>query len=139
MQITRTPAETMAGPSAWFTGAVHLDPIATPAGPSRLQASNVHFAPGARTAWHTHPRGQTLHVTEGICLTQRRGGPVEIVRPGERVTVEPGEDHWHGAAPDRFMSHLALQDVDDQGSGVTWGEHVSDEEYHAAPATPPGP
>jgi quercetin dioxygenase-like cupin family protein len=99
-----------------------------------ISASSVHFTPGARTAWHTHPHGQTIWVTEGVGLCQRRGGPIEVIRPGDRVFFEPGEDHWHGAAPTRFMTHLAMQEVNDQGSAVTWGQHVTDEEYGAAPA-----
>jgi len=132
MQITRNSTETMAGPSDWFTGAVFIDTVAAPSGASRLSASSVHFTPGARTAWHTHPNGQTIHVTEGVGLCQRRGGPVEVIRPGDRVFFEPGEDHWHGATPNRFMTHLALLDVDDEGNNATWGDHVTDAEYNAA-------
>ena len=95
-------------------------------------AALVHFTPGARTAWHTHPLGQTIFVTEGVGRCRRRGGPIEVIRPGDRVFFEPGEDHWHGAAPDRFMAHVAIQEADESGSPVTWGEHVSDEEYGAA-------
>jgi hypothetical protein len=87
-----------------------------------------------RTAWHTHPFGQTIYVTEGVGLCQRRGWPVEVIRAGDRVFFEPGEDHWHGAAPNRFMTHIAMQEADDSGSPVAWGEHVTDEEYGAAPA-----
>jgi quercetin dioxygenase-like cupin family protein len=133
MRITRAMVETAAGPEEWFTGAVYLDTVATPSGPFRLAASSVHFTPGARTAWHTHPNGQTIYVTEGVGLCQRHGGPIEVIRPGDRVFFEPDENHWHGAAPDRFMTHLAMQQVDDQGNPVTWGEHVTDEEYGAAP------
>jgi quercetin dioxygenase-like cupin family protein len=133
MQITRDAIETAAGPSELFTGAVYIDPVATPSGPSRLQASSVHFTPSARTAWHTHPNGQTIYVTEGLGLCQRRGGPIEVIRPGDRVFFESGEDHWHGAAPNRFMTHLAMVEVDDEGNAAKWGEHVSDEEYGAAP------
>ena len=132
MEITKNSTETMIGPGEWFTGAVYIDAVAAPSGPSRLQAASVHFTPGARTAWHTHPLGQTIYVTEGVGRCQRRGGPIEEIRPGDRVFFEPGEDHWHGAAPNRFMAHLAMQQVDDQGSAVTWGEHVTDEEYNAA-------
>lgn len=135
MQITRNSIETTPGPSDWFTGTVHIDPVAAPSEPSRLAASSVHFTPGARTAWHTHPNGQTIYVSEGIGRCQRRGGPIEIIRPGDRVFFEPGEDHWHGATPDRFMTHLAMQQVDEQGNAVTWGQHVSDKEYSAAPAS----
>jgi quercetin dioxygenase-like cupin family protein len=129
MKITRNPLETNIGPSEWFTGSVYIDTVATPAEPSRIAAASVHFTPAARTAWHTHPLGQTIFVTEGIGLCQRRGGPVEKIRPGDRVFFEPGEEHWHGAAPDRFMTHLAIQEADESGSPVSWGEPVSDEEY----------
>ena len=133
MQITRKPVQTTPGPSEWFTGAVYIDTVATPSGSARLSAASVHFTPGARTAWHTHPNGQTIYVTEGVGLCQRRGGPVEVIHPGGRVFFEPGEDHWHGAAPDRLMVHLAINEADESGSPVSWGEHVSDEEYAAAP------
>lgn len=133
MQITRSSIETMAAPSDWFTGAVYVDTVATPSAASRLSASSVHFAPGARTAWHTHPNGQTIYVTEGVGLAQRRGGSIAVIRPGDRVFFEPGEKHWHGATPDRFMAHLAMLEVDEDGASVTWGEHVTDEEYDEQP------
>ena len=88
---------------------------------------------GARTAWHTHPNGQTIYVTEGVGRVQRRGGAVEVVQPGDRVFFEPGEDHWHGASPTRYMTHLSLVEVDQEGTSATWGAHVTDEEYGAAP------
>jgi quercetin dioxygenase-like cupin family protein len=134
MRITRNSLETGAGPSEWFTGTVYLDTVAEPAGPARIFALNVHFTPGARTAWHTHPNGQTIYVVDGIGLAQRRGGPIEVIRPGDRVFFEAGEDHWHGAAPDRFMTHIAMLDVDEEGNSATWGDPVTDEEYAAAPS-----
>ena len=133
MEVTRNTTETRVGPSEWFTGNVYLDQVAVPLGSSRLSASSVHFTPGARTAWHTHPNGQTIYVTEGVGLAQRRGGPIEVIRPGDRVFFEPDEEHWHGAAPNRFLTHLAMLEVDDEGNPATWGEHVTDEEYAAAP------
>lgn len=133
MQITRNGPQTAAGPADWFTGAVYVDQVAVPAGPSLLAAASVHFTPGARTAWHTHPAGQTIFITEGAGRCQRRGGPVETLQPGDRVFFEPGEEHWHGAAPDRFMTHLAMQQADDEGNVVTWKEHVSDADYDPAP------
>ena len=133
MEITRSSLDTTPGQSDWFTGAVYIDAVAAPAGGSRLSASSVHFTPGARTAWHTHPHGQTIYVTEGVGRAQRRGGPVETIRPGDRVFFEPGEEHWHGATATRFMTHLALLDVDDEGRNATWLEHVTDEQYGAAP------
>jgi len=95
----------------------------------------VHFTPRARTAWHTHPHGQTISVTEGVGLCQHEGGPVEVIRPGDRVFFEAGESHWHGAAPNRFMAHIAMQQNDESGSPVTWGEHVTDEQYGASPTS----
>ena len=134
MQITKNLLETTPGPSEWFTGAVYIDTVATPSEPSRLAANSVHFTPGARTAWHTHPCGQTIYVTEGVGLCQRRSGQIEVIRSGDRVFFEPGEEHWHSAAPNRFMSHMAMQQVDDAGSPVERGELVSDEDYGGAPS-----
>jgi quercetin dioxygenase-like cupin family protein len=134
MQITRSSIETQKGPDDWFTGDVYIDAVAAPSEPARAAAAFVHFTPGARTASHTHPFGQTIFVTEGVGVCQRDGGPVEIIRPGDRVFFEPGENHWHGAAANRFMVHVAIQEADESGSPVTWGEHVTDEQYSAAPA-----
>src|SRR5277367_5547932 len=135
MQITRNSLQTATGLSDWFTGTVYIDAIAAASPPSRVQAASVHFTPGARTAWHTHPCGQTIYVTEGAGRCQRRGGSVEAILPGDRVYFEPGEHHWHGAAPDRFMTHIAMLDVNDNGDSATWGEHVTDDEYASAPNT----
>jgi quercetin dioxygenase-like cupin family protein len=134
MQLTRNSTETALGPTDWFTGSVYVDTVAVPSGGSRVNASSVHFTPGARTAWHTHPNGQTIWVTDGVGLCQRRGGAIEVIRPGDRVFFEPGEEHWHGAAPNRFMTHLAMLQVDEEGNTSTWGDHVSDEAYAAAPS-----
>jgi len=135
MQITRNDLDTAAGPSDWFTGDVYVDTITAPSNDWRIGAAAVHFTPSARTAWHTHPHGQTIWVTEGIGLCQREGGPIEIIRPGDRVFFEPRENHWHGAAPTRFMTHVAMQQADEHGNVVSWGDHVSDADYAAAPAT----
>ena len=132
MRISRNTLETAAGPGEWFTGAVYIDAVAAPSG-----------RPGSRPAASTSPRARDglahapqrpdhlRHGGRGLC--QRRGGRIEVIRAGDRVFFEPGEDHWHGAAPDRFMTHLAMQQVDEEGSPVTWGEHVTEEEYGAAP------
>jgi len=132
MEITKSSVETRVGPSDWFTGAVYIDAVAAPSGASQVMASAVHFTPGARTAWHTHPNGQTIFVLEGVGHCQKRGGPVETIRPGDRVFFEPGEEHWHGATATRFMHHLAIVQVDDDGDSATWLDHVTDEEYGAA-------
>jgi quercetin dioxygenase-like cupin family protein len=107
MQITRNSIESMAGPGDWFTGTVYVDAVATPSDRSRLSASSVHFTPGARTAWHTHPNGQTIYVTEGIGLAQRRGGLIEVIRPGDRVFFEPREEHWHESRDSHHHVHDA--------------------------------
>ena len=133
MQLTRNSVATRPGPADWFTGTVFLDLVAEPAGDSRVSASSVHFTPGARTAWHTHPNGQTIWVTEGVGLCQSRGGQIDVIRPGDRVFFEPAEEHWHGAAATRFMTHIAILQVDAEGNNATWLEHVTDEEYGAAP------
>jgi quercetin dioxygenase-like cupin family protein len=135
MQITRSSTDTQQGPADWFSGDVYIDAVAAPAGSSTFAAALVHFTSGARAAWHTHPHGQTIFVTEGVGLCQREGGPVEVIRPGDRVFFEPGENHWHGATPSRFMAHLAMQQNDESGSPVTWGRHVTDVEYAAAAAS----
>lgn len=129
VQLTRNSLDTIRGPDDWFTGAVYIDAVASPSPHSRVGAAMVHFTPGARTAWHTHPFGQTIYVTDGNGVCQRRGGSIEKIHPGDRVYFEPGEDHWHGASPNRFMTHLAIQEADDEGSPVTWGAHVGEEEY----------
>jgi quercetin dioxygenase-like cupin family protein len=134
MQVTRNSLQTTKGSGDWFTGDVYVDPLAAPSGTSRLSASSVHFTPGARTAWHRHPNGQTIFVLEGVGFAQRRGGAIEVIRPGDRVFFEPGEDHWHGAASTRFMTHIAMLDVDEGGNNATWGDHVTDAEFGAAPA-----
>jgi quercetin dioxygenase-like cupin family protein len=134
MQITRNGLGTAAGPEEWFTGSVYIDAVAAPSDAAQVSASSVHFTPGARTAWHTHPNGQTIWVTEGVGLCQRRGGLIEVIQPGDRVFFEPGEEHWHGATPTRLMTHIAIVQVDDQGNTATWGDHVTDDEYEAAPA-----
>ena len=133
MQITKSSMGTVTAPAEWSTGAVYLDVMASPADGSRVFAVNAHFAPAARTAWHTHPRGQTIYVTEGVGLARRRGGPVEVLHPGDRVFFAPGEEHWHGAAPDRLMAHVAVVQVDDEGNAATWLERVTDEEYGQPP------
>lgn len=130
MKIARAPdAATQKGPADWFTGDVSIDTMAVAAGGSTFAAANVHFSPGARTAWHTHPHGQTIFVTEGVGRCQREGGPIEELRAGDRVFFEPGENHWHGATPDRCMAHIAMQQNDETGSPVAWGRHVTDNEY----------
>jgi quercetin dioxygenase-like cupin family protein len=131
MDIIRSGNDTGKGPAQWFTGDVYIDVIAAAPAPARAQGYLVHFAPGARTAWHTHPLGQTIYVTEGVGRCQQRGGPVETIHPGDRVFFAPGEDHWHGAAPNRLMIHIALGEADADHVVAEWGDHVTDAEYGA--------
>lgn len=116
------------GPSEYFTGAVRVEPLIQPPEPARVAIARVTFEPGARTAWHTHPLGQTLYVTEGEGRVQREGGAVETIRPGDVVWFPPGEKHWHGAGPDGPMTHIAVQERLD-GNSVAWLEHVTDAQY----------
>ncbi|MDF9750028.1 quercetin dioxygenase-like cupin family protein [Arthrobacter sp. ES3-54] len=119
------------GPAQMFTGDVWFDVIAAPQPePSRMRVNAVHFAPCARTAWHSHAVGQTLHVTEGVGLIQARGGEVTEIHPGDTIYTPPGEWHWHGAAPDHFMTHLAMWEAPAEGAESEWGDLVSDEEYN---------
>jgi quercetin dioxygenase-like cupin family protein len=117
-------------PAERFTGDAWIDRIAHGEGPSRIRVNVVRFAPGARNAWHRHALGQTLHVTEGIGLVQSRGGDVTAIRPGDTIYTAPGEWHWHGAAPDHFMTHLAMWESPGDGPETEWGDQVTDEEYH---------
>jgi quercetin dioxygenase-like cupin family protein len=131
MEIKRAGSREMKeGPAGWFTGAVRLEPLVQPTPPARVAGAIVTFQPGARTAWHTHPLGQMLIVTAGVGRAQREGGPVEEIRAGDVVLFAPGEKHWHGAAPDSAMTHIAIQEALD-GNAVDWLEHVTDAQYGA--------
>jgi quercetin dioxygenase-like cupin family protein len=120
---------TAKGPAEWFTGDVWLDAIDRPHDSSPLSVSAVHFTPGARTAWHSHAGGQTLYVTEGRGLVQSRGDGIVEIRPGDTVWTPDGEEHWHGATHDHFMTHLSLTT-----GAPTWGDHVTDGEYEGRPS-----
>ncbi len=124
---SRRPSER--GSNETFSGEVWVDVLVGEGDYQRMRVILVRFAPGARTAWHSHPRGQTFYVLEGRGLAQARGGPVVEVRAGDVVHTPPGEEHWHGAAPDHFMAHIAMWEVDDEGRGAIWGAHVTDAEY----------
>jgi quercetin dioxygenase-like cupin family protein len=117
------------GPSQWFTGDVWIDGIARGEEPSRVRVSAVRFTPGARTAWHSHGLGQTLYVTEGAGRVQSRGGDIVDIRAGDVIRTPGDEWHWHGAAPDHFMTHLSITEAVPGGSEIEWGEHVTDAEY----------
>ncbi len=128
-QIQRAGSrDSVKGPADWFTGTVRIDPMFDAKDPSRVGCASVTFEPGARTAWHTHPLGQHIIITAGLGWVQEEGGPIQEVHPGDVVWFPPGVKHWHGAAPQCAMSHLAVQEAKD-GGPVEWLEHVSDEQY----------
>lgn len=129
MDVFRTRPDSRAAPPEWFTGTVWIDEIVAAASPSQLRSFSVHFTPSARTAWHRHPRGQVIHVTEGVGRAQERGGSIQEIRAGDTVVFQPGEWHWHGAAPRTFMTHIARHEADEAGSETEWGDHVTDAEY----------
>jgi quercetin dioxygenase-like cupin family protein len=118
------------GPEEYFTGNVRVDPLSQAPEPARVGCALVTFEPGARSAWHWHPLGQTLVVTQGCGWVQSEGGPKVEIRAGDVVWCPPKERHWHGATPTTGMSHIAIQEALD-GKAVEWQEKVSDEEYQA--------
>ncbi|WPC65328.1 carboxymuconolactone decarboxylase family protein [Rhodoferax ferrireducens] len=122
---TRPPGQ---GSTENFTGSVKIDYLFRAEEPKRASGAYVTFSPGARTAWHTHPLGQTLIVTAGVGRVQRWGEAIEEIRPGDVVRIPPGVKHWHGAAPNNAMTHLAVQEQKD-GKTVAWLEQVSDGQY----------
>ena len=129
MDITRTGTRTSAkGSPDYFTGMVRIDPLFNTHDPARAQSALVTFEPGARTAWHTHPLGQTLIITAGAGLVQRWDGPVQAVHQGDVIWFPPGEKHWHGAAAQTAMTHIAVHEVLN-GKAVDWLEHVTDAQY----------
>ena len=133
MDIHRaTDRPTRKAKADWFTGTVWQDPIVEAPEPARVRAVRVAFEPGARTAWHTHPLGQTLYVIHGVGRVQSKDGPVREIRAGDTVWIPPHEKHWHGAAPDQSMVHIAFHEALG-GKHVDWMEHVTDAEYGVAP------
>ena len=123
-------------PDDWATGTGWLDQIVEAPPPARARAVRLTFEPGARTAWHKHPLGQTLHVLLGVGRVQCRGGPVRVIGPGDTVRIAPHEEHWHGAALETAMVHLAIYEADDGGTATVWLEQVSGAEYAAVPGDP---
>ena len=131
MDITRkTDMQTVEGPAEYFTGRATITGQFQRPAPSRVSGALVRFAPGARTAWHTHPLGQTLIVTEGVGWTQIEGGPKLEFHAGDILWCPAEHKHWHGATPHGPMAHYAIQESLN-GSPVTWMEHVTDAEYLA--------
>ncbi|AZZ44546.1 putative cupin [Pseudomonas sp. MT-1] len=119
----------IAGPDAWFTGRARIDPLYSATKHMNASGAYVTFEPGARSAWHTHPKGQYLIVTAGVGRVQQWGEPIQVIKPGDVVWCPPGVKHWHGAAPETAMTHIAVTGTDEQGQNVEWLEKVSDTQY----------
>jgi 4-carboxymuconolactone decarboxylase len=135
LQITRARnIASRSGPAQNFTGDVRVRPLFDSTAVARASGAIVTFAAGARTVWHSHPRGQTLIVTEGVGRVQLWDEPVHEMRTGDVVRIPAGAKHWHGASPDQAMSHIAVQEPLD-GRTVQWAEHVSDAQYAVRPPT----
>lgn len=129
MQIDhKADQKTVAGPSEYFTGKVTITGQFQRPDPSRVSGAIVRFEPGARTAWHTHPAGQTLIVTEGVGWTQVEGGPKLEFHAGDILWCPAEAKHWHGATPHEAMTHIAIQEAV-TGTPITWMEKVTDEQY----------
>ncbi len=111
-----------------FSGKVEVQMLFSEHAPSSLTGAKVKFSPKARSAWHTHPKGQTLVVTEGEGFVQQWGQSARKLKKGQVVWTPPGVKHWHGACKDKSLTHTALQEKLD-GKNVVWLEKVSDEEF----------
>jgi 4-carboxymuconolactone decarboxylase len=131
IRITRSGSQPpQQAPAENFTGSARVEPLFPANVPARAAGARVLFEPGARTGWHSHPLGQVLIVTAGTGRVQRWGDPVEEIRQGDVVWTPPGQKHWHGAAPNSSMTHIAITEELD-GKRVEWMEKVSDAEYRA--------
>jgi 4-carboxymuconolactone decarboxylase len=127
VKITRNAAPADASPD-YFTGRATIASRFASEASGSYGGAIVNFEAGARTAWHTHPVGQTLIVTSGRGLVQSEGEAVQEILPGDVVWIPASERHWHGAAPDSAMSHVAISEPQN-GSTVTWMEPVNDAQY----------
>ena len=132
--IRSNSIRTKTAPAERFVGSVMHEQIVVPEAPSRLRASRVTFTPGGRTNWHAHPVGQVLYVVSGVGRYQLEGEQVQEIRAGDTVVIPPNARHWHGAAPDQMMCHIAMSESDDQGAETDWQEPVAEDDYTAEPA-----
>lgn len=131
MEIKRNGSQpSIVGQAEYFTGTVRIDPLFQANAPARTGGASVTFEPGARTAWHSHPFGQTLIVIAGCGRVQYWGGSVEEIRPGDVISIQPGEKHWHGASPTTSLTHIAIQEYLD-GKAADWMEKVTNIQYQA--------
>jgi quercetin dioxygenase-like cupin family protein len=116
------------GPETHYTGTVTLTRLVQGEEPSCLTCALVAFQAGARTAWHTHPKGQLLVVTEGLGLIQEWGNPIKRIQRGDVIWTPPNVKHWHGASFDSSMAHMAIQESLN-GKVIDWMEKVNEDEY----------
>ncbi|TDN64140.1 (R)-mandelonitrile lyase [Scandinavium goeteborgense] len=129
MKIIRSGSQpSVTGPEQWFTGKVRIDAPFQATDPAKVGGATVTFEPGARTAWHTHPLGQTLIVTQGRGWLQEEGQEAQALNQGDIAWIPPGAKHWHGASSETAMTHIAIAESEN-GSPVTWLDKVTDEEY----------
>ncbi len=129
--VSANSTQTRRGPEDWFTGTVWMDASPADAGSPDAGIFRVSFEPGARTNWHTHPEGQILYVVAGAGRAQSEGGQIVAMNTGDAVYFAPGEKHWHGAAPESFMVHVAINPAARSDGSTDWLEPVTDEEYAA--------
>ena len=128
--VSASARASLPAPADWMTGAAWRDKIAGPEdAPGAAHMVCVTFSPGARTHWHSHPRGQILHVIRGVGRVQKFGEPAREIQAGDTVCIAPGEKHWHGATSSRLMAHFAVQEAGPDGQTTHWLEPVSDADY----------
>ncbi|MDQ0781408.1 quercetin dioxygenase-like cupin family protein [Chryseobacterium sp. W4I1] len=113
----------------WFTGNAFLQPLLAKDKNNDFAMGSVTFEPGARTIWHTHPKGQVLIVTEGKGWYQEKGKPAQSIKKGDVVNIPENLEHWHGAAADSKMVHIAVTNYRGD-ENVTWLKPVTDSEYN---------
>ncbi|WP_404826042.1 (R)-mandelonitrile lyase [Pectobacterium brasiliense] len=129
LKITRSGSHpSQPGSESYFSGNVRIDAPFQSTAPARVGGATVTFEPGARTAWHTHPLGQTLIVTQGRGWLQEWGGEIQEINQGDIVWIPEGVKHWHGATAQTAMTHIAIAESLN-GTPVEWLEKVSDEQY----------
>ena len=116
----------------YFIGTSYLNPLTAP-NESSVFLANVTFEPGCRNNWHRHTGGQLLIAVGGVGFYQERGKEARKLLPGDVVEIPPDVDHWHGAAPESWFAHLAIE-CNPGTNKNTWLEPVSDAEYRAATA-----
>ena len=131
MEIKRVGSQpSVKGPADWFTGTVRIDPLFQNTAPAHAAGASVTFEPGARNNWHTHPAGQILLVTDGVGYFQEKGKPIQLLQKGDVINILPDVEHWHGAAPDTELTHIAIN-VNSEKGAVIWLQRVTEEEYHS--------